>query len=144
MSQSIIQIDGRSYLLASIQIPVEMLEDGSHKIHSDIYKIDFLDSINDPEMLESIRKLYGIHDTSSQKEDQPTSMMDQITRILSDEIKPRRHTQPQNSSFKKYVSHIHRKTPKQLRFSRKTRETPIHIIEDEPWGSNEQANQRPT
>lgn len=150
MSQPIIQIDGRSFLLASIQIPVEMLDDGTHKIHGDIYKIDFSDTISDPDMLASIRQLYADKERASTKEDastkerdstkhsseDPPSMMEELTRILAEEIKPRRTSPPHNSSFKKYVSHKHRKTPKQLRFSRKTRETPIQIIDDLSSSSN--------
>jgi hypothetical protein len=140
MSQPIIQIDGRSFLLASIQIPVEMLDDGSHKIHGDIYKIDFLDTVSDPDMLAAIRQIYADREdapTNDSSEDAP-SMMEELTRILAEEIKPRRTSPPQNSSFKKYVPQIHRKTPKQLRFSRKSRDNPIQIIDDPSSSSDKE------
>lgn len=128
-AQHLIQIDGRYFMLASIQIPVELFTDGTYKIYTENYKIEFQDEIKDPDMLEAIRN-------APPSEENAPSMIESITRILSDEIKPRRKHAPSNTSFKVYPSH--RKTPKHLRYSRKARD-PIQILPDavEPESSSD-------
>ena len=128
----------RKFMMATISMPVEIFEDGSHRIYTELYKIDFSESIEDSEILDSIMKISGGEigpDSDSEKsmeEPEESTFIEQISQILASEIKPRR-APSLNTSFKVYPHR--RSTSKNLRFSRKTREA-IHITDEDCALSN--------
>ena len=135
-------------MMATISMPVEILGDGSHHIYTELYKIDFSESIDDSEILDSITKIRpdksesGSDDTISEEaqdesiEEQEKSdeftFIEKISQILASEIKPRR-APSLNTSFKVYPHR--RSTSKNIRFSRKTRGA-IHITDEDCALSN--------
>ena len=134
----------RKFMMATISMPVEIFEDGSHRIYTELYKIDFSESIEDSEILDSIMKISGGEigtdsdsdsDSDSEKsmeEPEESTFIEKISQILASEIKPRR-APSLNTSFKVYPHR--RSTSKNLRFSRKTREA-IHITDEDCALSN--------
>ena len=44
-------METRKFITANIRMPVEIFEDGSYKIYTDLYKIDFSDSLDDPDLM---------------------------------------------------------------------------------------------
>jgi hypothetical protein len=107
-------------MTAMIQMPVEIFEDGSYKIYTDLYKIDFSDSLDDPDLMNVL--LSNLDLDSCIEESETPSFIEKITQILANEIKPRRNRTSVNTSFKHYSPSQKSK----MRFSRKRKE-PIRI-----------------
>ena len=43
-------METRQFMTAIIQMPVEIFKDGTYQIYTDLYKIDFLSSLDDPDL----------------------------------------------------------------------------------------------
>jgi len=119
-------MENRKFMTAMIQMPVEIFEDGSYKIYTDLYKIDFSDSLDDPDLMNVLLSnldldSYADADSCIEESENP-SFIEKITQILANEIKPRRNRTSVNTSFKHYSSSQKSK----MRFSRKQKE-PIRI-----------------
>ena len=116
-------MSNRKFMTAIIHIPVEIYDDGSHKIYTDLYTIDFSNNITSS-MWEHFNTPEP--DTPEQVES-PPSIEETIYHILSHEIKPRRNKTSQNTTFK-----LPAYSKKLSRFSRKSKEHPIQILDDPP------------
>jgi|LauGreDrversion4_2_1035121.scaffolds.fasta_scaffold288471_2 hypothetical protein len=129
-------METRQFMTAIIQMPVEIFKDGTYQIYTDLYKIDFLSSLDDPDLRNACMNTDS--SVSEEEEDDPdleseggedvdeepqTPLIETITQILAREIKPRRRNRTSaNTSFKQYLPS--RKS--NMRFSRKQKD-PIHI-----------------
>jgi hypothetical protein len=110
----------RKFMTAILRIPVEIFEDESYQIYTDLYKIDFSDSLDDPDLIASLTP-----ELESETQESPSAIVpfiEKITQILANEIKPRRNRTSTNTTFKNYSSL--RKS--NMRFSRKQKD-PIRI-----------------
>jgi hypothetical protein len=119
-------METRKFITANIRMPVEIFEDGSYKIYTDLYKIDFSDSLDDPDLMKVCLSntdldLDADADSCIEDPDQP-SFIEKITQILANEIKPRRNRVSTNTTFK----HFFPLRKSRMRFSRKQKE-PIRI-----------------
>ena len=116
----------RKFMTAMIQMPVEIFEDGSYKIYTDLYKIDFSDSLDDPDLMNVLLSNLDLDsdadaDSCIEESENPL-FIEKITQILANEIKPRRNRTSVNTSFKHYFPSQKSK----MQFSRKRKE-PIRI-----------------
>lgn len=112
----------RRFVTAILRIPVEIFEDETYQIYTDLYKIDFSDSLDD---LDFIASLIPESKPESESQESPSVIVpfiEKITQILANEIKPRRNRTSSNTTFKNYSSL--RKS--NMRFSRKQKD-PIRI-----------------
>jgi len=140
MSEKIVCIGHKKYMMATIRMPVEIFDDGSHEIHTDLYSVDFSQPMSEF-MLESLKTLDSIQEEPEEQEDEDAAEEDEdeeqkeptkdtrqiqsvsqdpkptfeesIARILAEEIKPRCRRQI-NTSFK-----VYKKSNRNIRFSRK-------------------------
>jgi len=122
MSENIVCIGHKKYMMATIRMPVEIFEDGSHEIHTDLYSVDFSQPMLDF-MSDSLKKMDTIQEeedseenkeiTPSVRQDPNPTFEESIIRILAEEIKPRGRRQI-NTSFK-----VYKKSNRNVRFSRK-------------------------
>ena len=113
-------------MTAIIRMPVEIFDDGTYKIYTELYKIDFSDLVDETELLSYLPEDSddGEISVAEEEEESPNStpFMEKITQILAKEIKPRRNRVSTNTTFKNY-SALRKST---MRFSRKNKE-PIRI-----------------
>ena len=117
----------RKFMTAIIRMPVEIFDDGTYKIYTESYKIDFSDLEDESELLSYLPEDSDDGEISVVEEEEDTSpprepFMERITQILAKEIKPRRNRVSTNTTFKNY-SALRKST---MRFSRKNKE-PIRI-----------------
>ena len=114
------------FMTAIIRMPVEIFDDGTYKIYTELYKIDFSDLVDETELLSYLPEDSddGEISVAEEEEESPNStpFMEKITQILAKEIKPRRNRVSTNTTFKNY-SALRKST---MRFSRKNKE-PIRI-----------------
>lgn len=121
-------METRKFMTANIRMPVEIFEDGSYKIYTDLYKIDFSDSLDDPDLMKvclSNTDLDSDSDSDAKScidETADTPFIERITQILAKEIKPHRNRTSTNTTFKHFLPL--RKS--RMRFSRKQKD-PIRI-----------------
>jgi hypothetical protein len=114
-------------MTAIIRMPVEIFDDGTYKIYTESYKIDFSDLEDESELLSYLPEDSDDGEISVVEEEEDTStprepFIERITQILANEIKPRRNRVSTNTTFKNYSAL--RKSA--MRFSRKNKE-PIRI-----------------
>jgi hypothetical protein len=114
-------------MTAIIRMPVEIFDDGTYKIYTESYKIDFSDLEDESELLSYLPEDSDDGEISVVEEEEDTSpprepFIERITQILANEIKPRRNRVSTNTTFKNY-SALRKST---MRFSRKNKE-PIRI-----------------
>jgi hypothetical protein len=117
-------METRKFMTALIRMPVEIFDDGTYKIYTDLYKINISDSLDDSELYDALLT-ESPSDSDSESDQEPSEkepFIERITEILAKEIKPRRNRVSENASFKNYSSL--RKS--NLRFSRKQKDA-IHI-----------------
>ena len=117
----------RKFMTAIIRMPVEIFDDGTYKIYTESYKIDFSDLEDESELLSYLPEDSDDGEISVVEEEEDTStprepFIERITQILANEIKPRRNRVSTNTTFKNY-SALRKST---MRFSRKNKE-PIRI-----------------
>lgn len=117
----------RKFMTAIIRMPVEIFDDGTYKIYTESYKIDFSDLEDECELLSYLPEDSDDGEISVVEEEEDTSpprepFMERITQILAKEIKPRRNRVSTNTTFKNY-SALRKST---MRFSRKNKD-PIQI-----------------